>query len=184
METHQLVSKMGDICTQINRLLALANDYRGNIYPMHLEFGGYLTILDEKTGKILLILACGIIPPEKAKEWLKFSQEQAFRLFSHDSHKTSYESRNEEYDWYAGSVRGTEGIYSFYGHYSDVNEAIATSVFYLVEPGCRGCQKFKGEELFNYYYNGVSERNRYVRPFLDSAKHWVGNIHMDSLFPK
>ena len=179
MTTLDLLPKVSDVYSQVNRLLAQANE----LVPPELErSGGYLTILDEKTGKILLILSCGIIPPAKADKYLKFSQEKAHRLFTNKNHKTSYESKDEIRLMFPGAVRGEEGIYAFSGHQPDVDEAIAISAFYLIEPSMKARQDFYLKDLFKHYYHDISDRNKFAKPFLDLTRRWNGNIYMDGFF--
>jgi hypothetical protein len=179
MTTLDLLPKVSDLYSQTNQLLALAN----NMVPTELErSGGYLTILDGETGKVLLILSCGIIPPEKAEKYLEFSQEKAYRLFAHKEHKTSYESKDETNSMFPGAIRGEEGIYSFSGHQTDVDEAISISAFYLIEPSMKARLHFYGKDLFKHYYHSIPYRNQFAKPFLDSARRCAGNIYMDDFF--
>jgi len=179
MTTTDLLPKVSDVYSQTNRLLALAND----MVATELErTGGYLTILDGKTGKVVLILACGIIPPGKAEKYLNFSQEKAMRLFAHKNHKTSYESKDEAQLMFPGAVRGEEGIYAFSGHQPEVDEAIAISAFYQIEPSMKARTDFYGKDLFKHYYNSISLRNQFARPFLESSRYWNSNMYMDAFF--
>ena len=181
MQTYDLVIKLGDVHAQISRLLALANE---SVPLEQRRFGGYLTVLDIRTGKVLVILACGIIPEDKKDKYLSFSQEKASRLFKHEGHKTSYESRDESNLMFPGAIRGEEGIYSFSGHQPDVDEAISIAAFYLIEPSVSAQKCFYGRDLFKHYYHDLSDRNKFAKPFLDSARRWNGNIWMDQFFPR
>ena len=183
METRHLISKITHVYTQVNLLLAEANSM---VSPDLKRYGGYLTILDRQDGKILMILACGIIDPNKKDKYLKFSQEKAFRLLEHEDHKTSWDSYDEAALKFPGAIKGAEAIYSFSGHQADIDEAIAIAIFYLVEPGE---VKFRvdakaGIDLFNYYYYDVASRNKYVKRFLNATKMYNGNYWFDSLFDK
>lgn len=181
METYDILTKLGDVHSQISRLLAMANDI---VKKEDERYGGYLTVLDGKTGKVIIILACGIISDDKHDKYLHFSQEKAKRLFAHKEHYTSFESMDEKQLMFPGAIRGEEAIYSFSGHQAEVDEAISIAMFYVLEPSCRNRLEFDGRKLFGHYYNVVAERNKFVRPFLDSARHWVGNIWMNSYFPR
>jgi hypothetical protein len=183
METHYLIPAIARVYTQGNRLLAEANTM---VSPELQRYGGYLTILDKQDGKVLMILACGIIDPNKKDKYLEFSQEKAFRLLEHFDHKTSWDSHDEAALKFPGAIKGIEAIYSFSGHQADVDEAIAISMFYLVEPGEVGFRlnNKAGKELFDYYYHDVAARNKYVKRFLHSTKLYNGNCWLDSRFDK
>ncbi len=183
IETHDqskhLLPKMEDAYSQIKRLLECANE----ILPAGMErHGGYLTILDAKTGQLLTILAAGTMSPAKNEKYLQFSQEKALRLFANENHKTSYESRDEENLKFAGAIRGEEFIYSFSCDQQDVDEAICVSMFYLFEPSEDNRMWFRGEELFDYYYDVVSERNKFIHKFLFLTRRYNENIWMDQFF--
>ncbi len=183
METHYLISTVTRVYTQVNLLLAEAN----TMVPSELKrYGGYLTILDKQDGKVLMILACGIIDPSKKDKYLEFSQEKAIRLLGHKDHKTSYDSSDETALKFPGAIKGSEAIYSFSGHQADIDEAIAIAMFYLVEPGnfesrtnAKTCK-----ELFGYYYHDVALRNKYVKQFLHSTKMYNSNLWFDDCFDK
>lgn len=180
IETHDqsknLLPKLADAYNQIKRLLEEANA----ILPPGMEkHGGYLTILDAKTGQILVVLACGTMSAENREKYLLSSQEKALRLFLNAGHKTSYESRDEENLKFAGAIRGEEFIYSFSGHQENVDEAIAISMFYLFEPSEDNIMWFQGKELFDYYYDDVYVRNKFIHTFLFLTRRYNENIWMD-----
>lgn len=185
IETHDqskhLTPKLEDAYKQIKRLLEEAN----GILPAGMErHGGYLTILDAKTGQILVVLACGTMSAENREKYLHFSQEKALRLFLNVDHKTSFESRDVENLKFAGAIRGEEFIYSFSGHQEDVDEAIAVSMFYIFEPSEDNRMWFRGKELIDYYYDVVSDRNKLIHNFLFLTRRYNENIWMDSYFPR
>ena len=146
----------------INKLIKKANQ---SLSPADCRSGGYLTIMDAKTGTILAIIACGKIPEEKKALYLKFSQEKAQRLFEHlvVGHMTSYESKDDANEKYAGAICGSKYIISFSGHKADVDEAISISAFYMIEAHPH---KNLGKVFTNHLTN-VAPRNRFVKSFLN-----------------
>lgn len=165
MEAHDLVARIPGIFEQVNRLLALANE---NLELERQRFGGYLTVLDANDGKVLLVLACGFVPKDKTEKYYRLSIEKAKRVFVDKQHNTSWDSRDEANSQYPGAIRGVEGVYSFSGHQSDVDEAISASVFYLAESTERISEKT--QSLFDFYYQEVAERNQFIRPFIKLTK--------------
>lgn len=177
MEAQTLVPRIPNIFIQVNRLLALANSELASDLQ---RFGGYLTILDAEDGKVLLVLACGIVPKDKAEKYLQLSMEKATRVFKDKKHNTSWDSRNETNSQYPGAIKGIEAIYSFSGHQPDVDEAISTSTFLIMEPADNNLRQNSkaSEELFSYYYNEVAERNCFIQPFIKSTNNWCGSFFM------
>lgn len=164
MNANKILTRMNLIYFHIDSLIEAAN--------LHLpeeerRSGGYLTIMDGGKGQIIMIILVGKIPIEKQDKYLTCSVEKAFRLFEHPEHKTSWESRDDDNMQYPGAIRGLEAIYSFSGHKSDVDEGISTSAFYLIEPIVKNTlSNERAKQYFDYYYEEVSKRNRFIKPLL------------------
>lgn len=175
METNILAPRIANIYNQLNRLLHIANI---GLAPDLQRFGGYLTILDAKDGKVLLVLACGEIPNDKMEKYLNLSMEKALRVFADKEHKTSWDTRDEANAKYPGAIKGVEAIYSFSGHQPDVDEASSISIFYLMEPAGEDyvCHPQDTQDLFNYYYQEVAKRNPFVKDFVRQTNFWNGNM--------
>lgn len=164
MNTNKIINRINLICFQINSLIETANLY---LSEEERRTGGYLTVMDGKKGQIIMVLSIGKIPVEKQDKYLTCSVEKAFRLFEHPEHKTSWESRDDENMQYPGAIRGIEGIYSFSGHQGDVDEGISTTAFYLIEPiGENVIPNDEAKKYFDYYYEEVAKRNRFIKPML------------------
>jgi hypothetical protein len=71
---------------------------------------GYFTMMNGRTGEILLTIPFGKIPEEKKAKYFKLSQEKAKRLYSEiisnpsNPPTTSYQSRCVEEDKYGGAI--------------------------------------------------------------------------------
>lgn len=180
MKTGTLAPKLTDLYVQTERLIFLANSV---LLPNQKRFGGYLTILDAQDGKLLLVLACGVVPLEKAEKYRRLSLEKAQRVFENKEHNTSWDTQDEANAKYPGAIRGTEAIYSFSGQKPDVDEAISVSMFYLLEPAELGarCNCEATKKLFLYYYDEVSKRNEFIKPFLKNTVLNYGNSFLQSL---
>ncbi len=77
--------------------------------------GGYLCIADGKNGLPILVMMVGEVPLNKASKCLELCQEKAARLADHTSHKSSWQSRDEEKKRFAGAIRFRDLIFSFSG---------------------------------------------------------------------
>lgn len=70
--------------------------------------GGYLTVVDDSTGRSLLIMPVGTLPAEKVKKYHRFSREKAERLWTFinggSGHLSSWQSRKAEKEQYGGAV--------------------------------------------------------------------------------
>ncbi len=173
MKTTEIIPRLANVSKYFAILIENANE---NFDESKRRFGGYLTILDKDSGLVLIVIAIGKIPLEKAENYKQLSIENAIRLFNNDKHKTSWESRNEKNSQFAGAIKGQEGIYSFYGHNNDVNEALAISALYLIEPaGVESVRYTSGMSIFRYYYDEVATRNYFVRSFLNLLKRSFDN---------
>lgn len=164
MNTNKILIRMNLIYFQINSLIETANLY---LPEEDRRTGGYLTIMDAEKGQIIAVLSVGKIPVEKQDKYLTCSIEKAFRLFEHPEHRTSWESRDDANMQYPGAIRGIEAIYSFSGHLGDVDEGMSTTTFYLMEPmGKKALPDKEAKIFFNYYYEEVAKRNRFIQPLL------------------
>ncbi len=67
--------------------------------------GAYFSIRSESTGFVLATAAIGVPPVEKMEKYSNYSLEKGKRLFKHRKHLTSYESRNEANNKFAGAVK-------------------------------------------------------------------------------
>ena len=162
MNNYQLFRQCADIDALIARLISKAND---DLNDSDKRFGGYLTALETRTGKPALIMAHGMIPEEKQEKYFSLSQEKPLRLFQHKEHNTSWDSRDIGQSKFGGAIRGVEYLWSFSGHQELVDEALDIALFYSMEPFH---EIFSGncKDLFAYYWNEVSKRNKFVRPLV------------------
>ena len=118
----------------IIKLLVFFREHK-DAYPDFFEKrGGFLCIMDKKTGAIVGTFLVGSVPVEKAARYLALAPEKATRLFVHinDGHLTSYESRNPDADQWGGAIVGERFIYSFSGYPEDGDSFIVTSTAYAV----------------------------------------------------
>lgn len=130
MKITELLKKVEKIYPTIEEIIARAND----LLPEEKHrSGGYLTIRDAKSNEIILVLACGIIPPEKRLKYLRLSQEKGHRLFNLPGHYSSWESRNPDNNEFGGALKGYRYIYSFSGHQEEADETISLVTFYELE---------------------------------------------------
>jgi hypothetical protein len=89
--------------------------------------GGYLVVMDAETGEIVLVMAVGEFPAEKAEKYWRFAIGKAAQLFQHRTRDlTSFESNSEEFP--QGAVLIADYIWSFSGHEAEVDEAIMATV--------------------------------------------------------
>lgn len=79
------------------------------------HFGGCFCLMDNATGKIILLAFIGDPAESKWDKYAKLAQEKAIRLFKHPKDQTSFDSRDDEKERYPGAVRGKQYIYSFSG---------------------------------------------------------------------
>ena len=94
--------------------------------------GGYLTILDAKTGGILAVALIGEIAQKNLLKYFNFSLEKAQRVYTEEI-SSSYQSRNLRKGKWAGAIRGKEYIYSFSGNTEENDEAICLMLCYDTE---------------------------------------------------
>ncbi len=173
MKTTEIIPRLANVCKHFQILIENANENFDEGAKRH---GGYLSILDKDSGLILMVIAIGTIPLEKAEKYKQLSIEKAIRLFNHKNHRTSWDSKNEKEFQYPGAIKGQEGIYSFSGHNPDVDEALAIAALYLIEPAGREQARFtSGLKFFRYYYDEVAQRNYFVRSFLNILKRVYDN---------
>lgn len=97
--------------------------------------GGSFCLAEASTGKLMFVTLVGqISDPAKAMKYFELCQEKAKRLYLNRSrgHRTSWESRDEEQDRYAGAILGSELIFSFSGFPPDYDEAamLVTAIMY------------------------------------------------------
>ena len=105
-------------------LLYLAKG-RSNVPGSELNRRGYMTIMNGKTGEIVITLPFGEIPPDKNQNYFEFSQEKAHRLFLHkSSHTNSFQSRNIENGEYGGAIYVKYGMNEFIFSFSGMPELI------------------------------------------------------------
>lgn len=148
----------------INDIIAGAN---AALSEENRRSGGYLTIRHAKTGQIVLILACGIIPEEKQARYLHLSQEKGQRLFNNPGHCFSQESRNPANNEFAGALRGYRYIYSFSGHQENIDEAISLAAFYLVESVAKAWPEDPDTKVaFNHVKFHLFDRNPQAKQIL------------------
>ena len=86
--------------------------------PFFNRYGGYYSILDKESGKIIYSFLVGRVPINKMSKYMRYSQEKAVRLYKNlrNMHITSLESRNEEKKQYEGAINGRRFIHSFSGY--------------------------------------------------------------------
>lgn len=94
--------------------------------------GGYLTIMDAKTGVVVVTMRVGIVMPEKEEKYISFSIEKARRLYT--THKldasivTSIQTRDPDTNKWGGAVWSEYWIVSFSGLPELADEALSTCV--------------------------------------------------------
>lgn len=96
------------------------------------QYGGYLTIFDKEDKEILTIEKIGEIPEEKEERYKNLSREKGERLFLHQGHLCSFQSRNPEEDRYGGAIRTENLIISFSGFPEDADTLFVIEVAKLV----------------------------------------------------
>ncbi|MBU2539773.1 hypothetical protein KJ786_01255 [Patescibacteria group bacterium] len=89
---------------------------------------GYLTIRDRINGSVLITVQIGKCKPEKAKKYFDFSLEKGARLFQHKKHFSSWQSKDEGEDFYAGAIISEDLILSFSGLSELADEALVLMV--------------------------------------------------------
>ncbi len=94
--------------------------------------GGYLTILNAKTGAVIAIITIGKIPAKKQEKYFQISLEKARRVFF-SKKSSSFLTRNPEDEKYAGAIKSKEYIYSFSGHSEENDEVITLMLSYYME---------------------------------------------------
>lgn len=94
--------------------------------------GGYLTIMEKETGVILITVLIGYVSEEKKDQFFKNSIEKATRVFT-EKLDSSLQSRNPTQNKWAGAIAGEEYVYSFSGHYEDLDELISLYLCYKKE---------------------------------------------------
>lgn len=94
--------------------------------------GGYLTILNAKTGVVIAIIAIGKIPVDKQEKYFQVSLEKARRVFF-SKLSSSFLTRSPQDEKYAGAIMGKEYIYSFSGHSEENDEVITLMLSYEEE---------------------------------------------------
>lgn len=129
--------------------------------------GFYFTVIDNKTGQVLLMLPFGTIPREKQFKYMSLSIEKGTRLFQHPKHLTSGESKDELNDKFPGAIRGIEAIYSASGQHSSVDAGLSLAGFLLFEPsfGARSNLDLRNA-LYIKYLTKVYKRNEIVQNIL------------------
>ena len=66
---------------------------------------GYVTFFDARLGRNLLVTKVSMVPADKLEKYNRLSQEKASRLFANTAHVSSFQSRNEKLDRWAGAIR-------------------------------------------------------------------------------
>lgn len=91
------------------------------------EHGGYLCMLDAKTGEAVLLCPIGSMPKEKVAKYRANAKEKANRLFelsqTDPKQWSSWQSRDEANGKWGGAVRSATFIFSFSGFPQLVDEA-------------------------------------------------------------
>jgi hypothetical protein len=77
--------------------------------------GGYFCLADAATGQPFLVILIATAPVGKASKYMNFAVEKARRLAEHPEHVSSWQSRDENNEKYAGAIRGRHFIFSFSG---------------------------------------------------------------------
>lgn len=79
------------------------------------RYGGYLTIMERNSGRVLLTVPVGTCAKPKVKAYRDFSIEKADRVFGNPTHISSWETRNESEQKYGGAIVAGDLILSFSG---------------------------------------------------------------------
>ncbi|MDI6820564.1 MAG: hypothetical protein QMD65_00070 [Patescibacteria group bacterium] len=96
--------------------------------------GGYFCLFDIDLGRPILVSMVGEVLAEKAGKYHELSIEKSQRLFEHQEHKSSFESKNEAEQKYGGAIRGRRYIFSFSGFKKEEeDEAIMLAVAELLK---------------------------------------------------
>jgi hypothetical protein len=91
--------------------------------PKPYKKSGYLTIRRKSDGEILLVIKIGDCPQIKAKKYFELSVEKGERLFHHQKHISSWQSRDSEKGRWGGAIIANELIISFSGLPELIDEA-------------------------------------------------------------
>ena len=105
----------------VTTLRNVLEKYQEKLPDFQRKYGGFLCIMDIRTGKIIKTTLIGAVPSEKAERYKSLSQEKAQRLFLNikGGHITSYESRSPQGDKWGGAIATEKLIISFSGFPED-----------------------------------------------------------------
>lgn len=127
----QIISATSDVVASLRTIF----ETHQKEYPdFRKRYGGYLCIINKKTGKIIKTVLIGAIPIQKAKRCSTLAQEKARRVFSHlyEGHCTSYESRNHDADQWGGAIVTENLILAFSGYPEDGDTLICLSTAHAI----------------------------------------------------
>ena len=85
---------------------------------------GYFTFRSRKDGRLLIAVQIGECPIDKFAKYKFFSWEKSQRLLSNKRHLSSWQSRIEEEEMYAGAIVANDFILSFSGLPELADEAV------------------------------------------------------------
>lgn len=123
-EHYHLLQRIGTINNLVLNLIDYANGLLVLDDPKLSRTGGYLTIMNRRTGEIVLILAIGSFSTEKSEKYFNYSVGKARQLYRHRlEHWSSAQSAADGFP--QGAIIIGDYIWSFSGHESGVDEAIS-----------------------------------------------------------
>ena len=97
--------------------------------------GGYLTVWFEDTPApfLVLLVSTDYVPLNKRKKYMRLSQEKAKRVLEHQSHDSSWQSREPEADQWGGAIQSGTCAISFSGLPELADEAFCLMLAQTIE---------------------------------------------------
>lgn len=115
----------------VTDLPRLVNDVVAQALPLigdSSRTGGYFC-LSRRSGRVLLVVLAGEIAlDEKAQKYAAFCQEKCLRLSQHQTHCSSFQSRDESLNQFGGSIAAQDYILGFSGGPEKWDEACMLEV--------------------------------------------------------
>jgi hypothetical protein len=129
--------------------------------------GGYFTLLDKKSGHILVTAQIGKIPDDKYKKYHDFSIEKARRVFK-TNRFTSYATRDEKKNQYGGAISTNDHIFSFSGLPELADEALMIYVTTKLEYQALEEEGRKNMSTLNFFAAYENRNNIFLSVFICS----------------
>ena len=124
-------SKVGELLFHVRDALRRAIDEFGAEAEWKDVEGIYFCLAEGATGTPFALVLVGDAIPERKEKFSRLALENARRLSTYPSHRTSFESRDKEEGRYSGAVRIGTLIFSVSGLPEAGDEAVALLSAYL-----------------------------------------------------